>query len=121
MGLMVRIIRINVLPLPPLTSNYLHLQHVAFPSPQFSYISSTASAYLKQLVLQCGQLQVVGLLSGDSVQPVSDLLQPDLQGLQADVSLAHHPSGHHERRLSLRHTHKIRHLSQDASLVLQVV
>lgn len=83
-----------------LTSNYLLLSLYLL-----LYTSSIASANLKQFVLQCCQLQVVSLLPGDSVQPVSDFLQPDLQGLQANMSLAHHPSGHHERCLSLEETH----------------
>lgn len=86
-----------------LTSNRLHLEHTLFPSTHFNTFW-IASADLQQFVLLCGELQVVSVFPGDSVQPVSDLLQPDLQGLQASMSLAHHPSGHHECCLSLEET-----------------
>lgn len=86
-----------------LTSNHLHFEHTLFPSTRFNtYV--IASADLQQFVLLRGELQVVSVFPGDSVQPVSDLLQPDLQGLQAYMSLAHHPSGHHECCLSLEET-----------------
>ena len=85
------------------TSNYLHVEHTPCPSNHFDTFL-IASSDLQQFVLLRGELQVMSVFPGDSVQTVSDLLQPDLQGLQASMSLAHHPSGHHECCLSLEET-----------------
>lgn len=91
----------------------LHLQicqHVVRPFLNFT--SPSVWANLKEFVLQRGQLQVVSLLSRNSVKPVSDFLQPDLQGLKADVSLTDHPSGHHKRWFGLQASARLRHMQK---------